>query len=226
MHGARRTHQHFWTPPSPSSANGTLQFPGACETSWLYMVDTAPRLHPALFTLMRHKLHLKMAFTPLRAAGLLPPDTPCNMAPPNPPNSSQLQISLPRHYWSFCENKFETPTSLVQWKNAASSWHITGQQVPSNTFWRTLLDKTLPKDVFNTNYELGHYLIPLRPAGQKRTLCRHSRFSRFSLVFTYVSKRRNTLLSTAPKLANYSGRQFGAPLPVWVAHPPPMTKER
>ena len=66
----------------------------------LYMVDTAPRLHPhdpALFTLMRHKLHLKMVFTPLRAAGLLPPDTPCNMAPPNPLNSSQLQTSLPRH---------------------------------------------------------------------------------------------------------------------------------
>jgi hypothetical protein len=82
-------------------------------------------------------------------------------------------ISAKALYWSFCENKFETPTSLVQWKNAASSWHITGQQVPSNTFWRTLLDKTLPKDVFNTNYELGHYLIPLRPAGQKRTLCRH-----------------------------------------------------
>ena len=82
-------------------------------------------------------------------------------------------VSAKALYWSFCENKFETPPSLVQWKNAASSWHITGQQVPSNTFWRTLLDKTLPKDVFNTNYELGHYLIPLRPAGQKRTLCRH-----------------------------------------------------
>jgi len=82
-------------------------------------------------------------------------------------------ISAKAIYWSICEKKFEMPTALAKWRAFSTTWHITGQLISSNEFWRTLLDKTLPKDVFNTNYELGHYLIPLRPAGQKHDLCRH-----------------------------------------------------
>ena len=55
----------------------------------------------------------------------------------------------------------------------STPWSLTNNPLPLVDFWRTILDTDLPKGVCNINYELGHYLVPIRPAGQGRQVCRH-----------------------------------------------------
>ena len=51
----------------------------------------------------------------------------------------------------------------------STPWSLTNNPLPLVDFWRTILNTDLPKGVFNTNYELGHYLIPIWPAGPAAT---------------------------------------------------------
>ena len=82
-------------------------------------------------------------------------------------------ITVKSLYWRIVEKRFEPPSSMLKWEVTSTPWSRTKTLLPTMDFWNTILDTDLPKSVFNTNYELGHYLIPIRHAGEGRQMCRH-----------------------------------------------------